>query len=263
LAQGAPIRMAGALNHLDELVQSGPEDLPVVIFLQEMVSTDLKQIQAATWVQSRFHITDIDNGQWQSPLYGTTTLIDKRLTVKDVFRVNYVTKFERDGLFVDILMKHTGGLGEVLLRLCNTHLESLVADPPLRPGQLAMAAQQLHESDVHGGVLAGDLNAIQPFDRTLHSENDLKDAYLETGGEEDSEEGYTWGQQVYQELRDKFGCSRMDKILYCGGVEVTKPDLIGVGVKVEESKRAKMMSFGALSYVTDHYGLMADVVLRN
>ena len=36
---------------------------------------------------------------------------------------------------------------------------------------------------------------------------------------------------------------------------------IGVGVKVDESKRDKMRSFGALEYVTDHYGLMADLLV--
>ena len=54
--------------------------------------------------------------------------------------------------------------------------------------------------DFGGSVLAGDLNAIEPFDRTLHLDNGLKDAYLELGGKEDSEDGYTWGQQAPKAL---------------------------------------------------------------
>jgi len=53
----------------------------------------------------------------------------------------------------------------------------------------------------------------------------------------------------------------MDKMLYCGGVEVRNLERIGVGVKVEEAKRAKTKSYGALDFVTDHYGLMADVMM--
>lgn len=89
----------------------------------------------------------------------------------------------------------------------------------------------------------------------------MKDAYLEGGGQEDSHAGYTWGYQSYAELREKFGCSRLDKVLYCGKCEVKGLERIGIGVRVEESKRMKMRSFGALEFVTDHYGLMGDVVV--
>ncbi|KAF2683134.1 hypothetical protein K458DRAFT_390406 [Lentithecium fluviatile CBS 122367] len=54
----------------------------------------------------------------------------------------------------------------------------------------------LHSPSVAAGLIAGDFNAIQPFDRTLHFNYDLKDTYLKLGGEEDSHEGYTWGYKV-------------------------------------------------------------------
>lgn len=63
-------------------------------------------------------------------------------------------------------------------------------------------------------------------------------------------------------IKKTIGCQRLDKILYCGKVEVKALQRIGIDVKVEEEKRAKMRSFGALEYVTDHYGLMADVVVE-
>jgi tyrosyl-DNA phosphodiesterase 2 len=182
--------------------------------------------------------------------------VDRRFNIEKIFRVPWVTKFERDGLFVDI----KGSKGQVV-RLCNTHLESLAADPPVRPLQLASAAKYLHADNAQAALLAGDLNAIQPFDRTLHTENRLKDAYLELGGKEDTEDGYTWGHQVPQWMIDKFGCSRMDKILYSGATRVKTLERIGVGVKVAEDKRQEMRDIGCEEWVTDHYGLMGELQL--
>lgn len=258
-AQGSPIRMAGALRYLESLVGTFPSNVPVMIHFQEMVANDLKLLQAAPWIRARFALSDIDTKNWQTPYYGTTTLVDHRLPIAQIFRNAYKTQMDRDGLFVDILAGHPST--PQTLRFCNTHLESLPIQPPLRPAQLTIASQHLHAPSVHAGIIAGDLNAIEPFDRTLHIANNLKDAYLEAGGKEDCEQGYTWGYQSYAELQENFGCSRLDKILYCGRCEVKGLERIGIGVRVEESKRAKMKSFGALEFVTDHYGLMAEVVV--
>ncbi|KAK7183950.1 hypothetical protein DPSP01_011727 [Paraphaeosphaeria sporulosa] len=254
-------RMSAALAHLSNLVASTNKEVPVVIFLQEMSQSDMQQIRNAPFIQNYFYITDLDERNWLSPLYGTNTLIDRRLTIKNVFRVPWISKFGRDGLFVDLTLSDQGK-GRVL-RLCNTHLESLVADPPVRPLQLQAAAPYLHDSSVAAGLLAGDLNAIQPFDRALHSDNDLKDAYLELGGQEDSDDGYTWGYQVPQALREKFGCSRMDKILFSGALRPQKFERIGMGVKVAEEKRQEMRAAGEEEWVTDHYGVMADFHLND
>lgn len=259
-AQGGPIRMAGALQYLEELITTISTEIPVIIFLQEMVANDLELIKSASWIRSRFAITDVDPSNWSSPPYGTTTLIDRRIPVARVFRAYYKeTEMDRDAFCVDI---PTLPNNERIIRFCNTHLESLRKSPPIRPGQMAEVSQNLHVPSIHGGVLAGDLNFIQPFDYTLHSENYLKDAYLEGGGQEEKEEGFTWGYQSFTSLREQFDCQRLDKILYCGKVEVKALQRIGIDVKVEEEKRAKMRSFGALEYVTDHYGLMADVVVE-
>ncbi|KAF2119349.1 Endonuclease/exonuclease/phosphatase [Lophiotrema nucula] len=250
-------RMAAALQYLEELVALTEEGTPVVVFLQEMGQSDLRQIRDASWVQERFFITELDERNWLSPLYGTTTLVDRRLRIESVWRVPWVSEFDRDGLFVDIGFDGS----EKVLRLCNTHLESLVADPPARPLQLEAAGKILQEESVAAALLAGDLNAIQPFDRTLHSENGLKDTYLELGGEEDSDDGYTWGQQVPQWMRDKFGCSRMDKILFRGSVLPKQFERIGINVKVAEEKRQEVRDAGEQEWVTDHYGVMGDFTL--
>lgn len=259
-AQGGPIRMAGALQYLGELITTIPAETPVIIFFQEMVANDLELIISASWIRSGFAITDVDPSNWSSPTYGTTTLIDRRIPVSRVFRAYYKeTQMDRDAFCVDI---STLPNNERIIRFCNSHLESLPISPPLRPGQMAEVSQHLHDPSIHGGVLAGDLNSIQPFDYTLHSENNLKDAYLEAGGQEGNEEGFTWGYQSPASLRERFGCQRLDKILYCGKVEVKALQRIGIDVKVEEEKRARIRSFGTLEYVTDHYGLMADVVVE-
>ena len=131
----------------------------------------------------------------------------------------------------------------------------------MRAAQLVAASRQLHDPSIHAGILAGDLHAISAADHALPAASELKDAYLAAGGREDCEEGYTWGHQVFAAVREKLGYGRWDKILWCGGVEVRAPQRIGVGVRVEEGKRGTMKSFGALDWVTDHYGLMADVVV--
>jgi tyrosyl-DNA phosphodiesterase 2 len=253
-------RMAAALNYLGQKVDGIPSNLPIIMFLQEMGLSDLRQIQNTSWIQSRFYITDLNAEYWKSDFYGTTTLIDKRLSIQNVFRTPFPSQYQRDGFFVDVQLRDT----DKVLRLCNVHLESLVADPPIRPQQMEQAAKYMHDNIVHAALLAGDCNAIQPFDRTLHSSNDLKDAYLELGGEEDDDEGCTWGQQVPEPLRKQFGLSRMDKVLFCGDADVKSLERIGVGVKVEDmDTRRKMVDAGMTEFVTDHYGLMAEIELGN
>ncbi|RMY90511.1 hypothetical protein D0862_09946 [Hortaea werneckii] len=145
-----------------------------------------------------------------------------------------------------------------LIRLCNTHLESLALDPPLRPLQVQLCAQYMHEGTVDGAMLAGDLNAIQDFDRRLHSDNDLKDAYLELGGiEDDAEAGHTWGQQAATAQRQQFGTSRMDKIFYCGDVMCTAFERFGAGIEMQhEGEREEILSLGFdRPWITDHLGV--------
>ncbi|KAF2175724.1 hypothetical protein K469DRAFT_701524 [Zopfia rhizophila CBS 207.26] len=255
-------RMAFALDHLQGLVSQTPSFTPILIYLQEMGQSDLAQIREAAWIQSNFLIMEYDERNWLTPLYGTTMLVDRRLKIESVFRVPWVSKFERDGLFVDIGLERDGGEKGEVLRLCNAHLESLVADPPVRPLQLEAAGKYLRENEVQAALLAGDLNAIQPFDHTLHLENGLKDIYLELGGKEDSDEGCTWGYQVPHYLRNKFGCSRMDKILFRGAINAKRFERVGMGVKVAEDKRQKMRDAGEEEWVTDHYGVMGDFELE-
>lgn len=107
--------------------------------------------------------------------------------------------------------------------------------------------------------MAGDFNAIQDFDRHLHSDNGLKDAYIEVGGEEDSESGYTWGQQAATKLREQFGCSRMDKVFFVGdGLQLKGFEQFGADVEVDDPReRDEIVKLGFdRPWVTDHLGVV-------
>lgn len=253
-------RMKPALAHLGRLTSPGslPPSTAPVIFLQECTPPDMATIAATPWVRERFHLTDVDPTHWATTHYGTTVLVDARLPVASTFRVHYAqTRMDRDALFVDVAL---GGAPARTLRLCNTHLESLALDPPFRPPQMRVVARYLRGDDLHAALAAGDFNAIQPFDRTLHSDNDLRDAFLEAGGREDTEEGYTWGQQAATNLRRQFGCSRMDKVYFRGGVKLLRFERFGKGVLTdgeEESRQIVELGFEK-PWVTDHLGVKAE-----
>ncbi|KAH7151326.1 Endonuclease/exonuclease/phosphatase [Fusarium sp. MPI-SDFR-AT-0072] len=256
-------RMNSALKHLEELSRQHRNDnnTAVVINIQECVPSDLTLIGEKDWIRDGFYRTDVDTANWASGAYGTTTLVDRRLDVLSCFRVHYsATRMERDALFVDVEAS-----GQKL-RLCNTHLESLALEPPRRPAQMELIASHMHADDISGAVVTGDFNAIQPFDRTLHTDNKLEDAYLKLGGTEgdgrDDNEGYTWGQQALPELRQLFGCSRMDKVFFCGdGLELLEFERFGNDVEPDESEedvRKDLLSLGfERPWITDHLGVKA------
>lgn len=196
-----------------------------------------------------------DEGPFAEIVLGTCVLIPLSMSISKVFRVHYErTDQERDALYIDLR-----AIDGQNLRICSTHLESLVADPPLRPNQLATASKWMHEADA--GILGGDLNAIQPFDKTLHSDNRLKDAYLQLGGKEDDEAGMTWGQMAATRERQRFGLSRMDKFMFCGNIGIDHFELFGLDAVVEEKNAAKsLVADGDIerAWVTDHLGIRAD-----
>lgn len=248
-------RMTAAIRHLEKLVEKLDRDVATVIYLQECVESDLKLLASDAWVQNTFQLSDISIDNWQSGHYGTVTLVDQRLKFKSCFRVHYSeSRMERDGLFVDIVLDNKP------VRLCNTHLESLALEPPRRPPQMKMAAEYMHDDTIHGAAAAGDFNAIQDFDRTLHADNNLKDAFLELGGsEEDASGGHTWGQQAATVQRERFGTSRMDKVYFCGGLHCAQFERFGAGVELEdEGERSDVVKLGFdQPWITDHLGVMA------
>ncbi|KAI0000080.1 endonuclease/exonuclease/phosphatase family protein [Xylariaceae sp. FL0662B] len=268
-------RMDAALAHLEALTSQplSTATTAVVINLQECTPSDLITIGQKQWIRDNFYVTDIDSSAWASGAYGTTSLVDRRLEISSCFRVHYSkTQMQRDALFVNVAVPTaTPGHGkQQQLRLCNTHLESLAREPPLRPSQMQLVASYMRANAGcrWGAIATGDFNAIQAFDETLHSDNGLKDAYLELGGRENSDEGYTWGQQALPELRRLYGCSRMDKVYFCGeGLELLSLERFGADVEIherEEEQRSQLLDLGfEKPWVTDHLGVKAVFALTN
>jgi tyrosyl-DNA phosphodiesterase 2 len=258
----AESRMSAALSHLQKLITHAkdPDSTAKVVYLQECVASDVALISNNPWVRETFALSDVDTENWQSGHYGTISLIDRRLPIASCFRVHYSeTRMERDGLFVDVEAK-----GKTI-RFCNTHLESLAFEPPRRIPQMKLCAEYMRDKSVDGALLAGDLNAIQDFDLTLHSENGLKDAYLELGGVEGDTDGHTWGQQAATVQRERFATSRMDKVFFHGGVELLSFEQFGKDVLVEDgSEQEMLMKLGFdKPWVTDHLGVTATFAVND
>jgi tyrosyl-DNA phosphodiesterase 2 len=270
-------RMSAALYHLEELL-SGHDKIngpPTVIFFQEMVASDLELIQQTPWVQKRFYITDLSGSNWQDS-YGTLTLVDRRLALQRVFRVPYaLSRMQRDGLFIDINMHNS------VIRLCNTHLESLASGNAVRPVQLKVASEFMHGTTrgsatrpggeqtllpiPHAAILAGDLNAFAPQDAITPTECGLQDAFSVLGGQDGTDDSFTWGKQNPGWMANKFPCGRLDKVLFCGGAEILRLTKFGEGLKTTVDTQTSDDDYVDLGsgrfaevWVTDHFGLSAD-----
>lgn len=126
---------------------------------------------------------------------------------------------------------------------------------------MKLCGEYMRDAGVDAALLAGDLNAIQPFDRSLHSDNGLRDAFLELGGGEDDADGHTWGQQAATFQRERFGTSRMDKVFFCGDVDLLSFERFGAGVLVEDPvEREELVRLGFEEpWITDHLGVKAVV----
>jgi tyrosyl-DNA phosphodiesterase 2 len=250
-------RMRGAISHLQDLIASeGPasSSTATIIYLQECVRSDLDLLASHAWIRDSFVITDLNPDHWQSGYYGTVSLVDRRLPITECFRVHYAaTRMQRDVLIVDVRVGHK------TVRCCNTHLESLALEPPYRIPQMELIAEYMKAPSIDGALVAGDFNAVQSFDRTLHSENGLKDAYLEMGGDEDDPSGHTWGQQAASYLRTKFGTSRMDKVYFHGNLTLESFEQFGADVMVEDkAEQDHLVQLGFdKPWITDHMGVKA------
>ncbi|KFA45640.1 hypothetical protein S40293_08910 [Stachybotrys chartarum IBT 40293] len=253
-------RMDAALIHLQKLTKdqlsSAATSTAVVISFQECTPGDVATISEQQWVREMFYLSDVDHSNWASAAYGTVTLVDRRLAVSSCFRLHYSkTRMERDALFVDVVVPSKPSK---TLRLCNTHLESLALEPQFRPYQMGLIAKHMHADDISASIVVGDFNAIQPADASLHSENDLKDAFLELGGDQEGDEGCTWGQQALPAQRAQFGLSRMDKVFFCGeGIRLQSFERFGADVVLDNKEQAdQLLAFGfEKPWITDHLGV--------
>ncbi|KAF2806744.1 uncharacterized protein BDZ99DRAFT_369468, partial [Mytilinidion resinicola] len=274
MASHGSARLASALNHLSALFSPLPSTTAVLILLQEMTALDLKQLSETPWIRAHFAMTDCTPATWDGSSYGTVTLVDRRVKIARVARLRFVSEYQRDGLGVDVVLQAQlkGKNGEDVdvdkveertLRAVNVHLDSMASNPPMRPLQMAALGRWVRDGDCVAGIVAGDMNANREYDRALPKENGFKDAYLDLGGVEGAVEGMTWGYQSEENMAKRFGPTRLDKVVFCGEVGVQSLERIGMGVMVEdEAIKAKMKAEEEVEFVTDHYGLKAEFLLR-
>lgn len=275
-----PERVTAALKYLEEFLRDKSE--PTIILLQEITENSLDTLLTSSWVKENFQIS---HTQLQHrPVYFTITLTPKEIETLFVFRVPLVmTYMERDGLFVDLPVSRTptvnGNMTHVL-RICNTHLESLQSGNNVRPLQLKQIAALLQpppspDIEIVAGLVGGDMNAISHNDENIHRrpEISLQDVYeisqkneqlLDNDDRLGGREGYTWGYQP----TCQYPPGRLDKIMFTGALKPipvsSEPCMVrlGVGLKVEVQDNDPRHSNERVEvWVTDHFGIAATFVV--
>jgi tyrosyl-DNA phosphodiesterase 2 len=242
-------RLTAALDHLQFFVFPGhsrSKPPHCVILLQEISINAFDTLLAHPWVREWFRVVpaSAEDGWPRGVTYGTVTLVHAPLAYSAC--VLFESRMGRNALVTDISVGgDRGEHGGRILRVINTHLESLPQGTPLRVVQMGMIAGMLKEV---GGIACGDMNAIAPSDATLPEQNGLSDAW-ELRRDDEDEEGTTWGYQP----RTRFPPGRLDKILYTEGDGFSIKDVRRVAVGL------KMPGGG---WVSDHYGLACLVEVK-
>ncbi|KAI0011847.1 hypothetical protein F4779DRAFT_160044 [Xylariaceae sp. FL0662B] len=168
---------------------------------------------------------DISNRQIALTIY-LTILVDRWLNIVSCFRVhNPKPRMQLDVFSVDISLDVNL---DKTIGICNIHLHSLVQEPLFRPLQVHLVPKHTHADEIRGALDAGGFNVIRPFDGILHSEEDPKDAHLEISSKEDSDEDYTRRRQAATVLRERFGCSKMNKEYFRRGPKLLEIGTFGV-----------------------------------
>lgn len=252
-------RMETILRHLEKVVfkcRDGEAPEPCVVLLQEVHAIHgLQVLLQDEWVREHFFVTPADTSKWpEGAQYGNVTLVEKSIPVVDAHILEFgLSAMQRTGVMVDIrLAAPKPHDRDVVLRIINTHLESLPVGNEVRPEQLKLLAKFLKGAGVRGGIISGDMNPIGPKDAAAPGVLGLRDAWRK--GDTD-ERGFTWGEQP----RAEFPAARFDKILYLPrkGYKVDEPQRIGLGLKVVSERVPNGL------WASDHCGLWTKVhVLR-
>jgi len=250
------IRLQTLLRHLEQLLSpllNSPPPPYTIILLQEVHQSCFPALLAHTFIRTMYDTTDISPSSWSGgSFYGTVTLVPKSLAVhvSSVFRTPFTNSgMDRDALYVDVDLPSQAPASDtkIKVRIANTHLESLGGHGDgARPVQLGSIAKLLACSDVRGGLVGGDMNAISPSDVDLPGRVGLVDPWDELAPTDDVD-GHTWGYQP----RSVYPPNRLDKILLRGDLRAEEVKKVGIGLKAA----------GLGEWVSDHCGLLARVVV--
>ncbi|KZT74491.1 hypothetical protein DAEQUDRAFT_720665 [Daedalea quercina L-15889] len=250
MAPNANIRLQCALDHIRSTLETqgtaadAGSLIPCCVLLQEIEGDAMPILLKNKWVREHFIVIPTSIKHWPSPQYGNVTLVSNTVPIVSAQSLVFGnSRMGRNALLVDVQLKMPGDDEPALLRIANVHLESLPEGTSKRPEQLSATAELLRAAGVRAGVVAGDMNPIDPRDATIPAEAGLTDAYQ---GAEDDESNFTWGCQP----PNRFPACRMDKVLYTGNssMVVDTPSRLGVGLKT-----------GRGQWVSDHHGLMTTV----
>ncbi|KAH8832164.1 Endonuclease/exonuclease/phosphatase [Flagelloscypha sp. PMI_526] len=260
------LRIRHAVSYLSTL-----NPAPSIILFQEILSREmLPELLGHSWVQEEFLVTDIpsrpqshqdsDSGADDPGFseYMTLMLINLELhpSIHNIERVDFESPMGRDALVLDLIISPVG-----VLRVVNTHLESLPEGHRRRKIQIGLISELLHQEDVLAGLVLGDMNVLSQADEMLLLETGLHDAWIVSG---QPKEGNTWGYQP----PSRFPPGRLDRALFCGEVDVKWKGLIGTGLTYEvnhilDTEREEWEEVGdGMVWVSDHSGIFCEVAMR-
>ncbi|TFK78192.1 hypothetical protein K466DRAFT_592885 [Polyporus arcularius HHB13444] len=249
MAAGSRRRVSCILDHLRDIVL--PDVSGSCILLQELDYESFQEVLLNEWVREHYAVTPPDTESWET-YYGVATLVSRDLRAFDPQMMPFKNSIMgRTALFVDLELslvdsKDSSSHQTRVVRIANTHLESLPMGTERRPVQLRHIADKLREDGVTGGgLVAGDMNMIDPVDQDIHVRAGLQDAC-----ESDDPSAFTWGFQPPMQ----FPPGRLDRIFFTGDhLEVAPVEVVGKGLKVQRTGE----------WASDHYGLMTTVTIRS
>ena len=255
-------RMEGVLRHLQRYVFQGKDPEACCIMLQEVHPDGLKHLIEDEWVREHFLVTPISPSKWPmwdyvnvyGDIYGNVTLVSRSVIVARASILSFAySRMGRGAVVMDVkLSTAANDSREVTLRMINTHLESLRDGGIVRPTQLSVLATLLRKKEeVKGGVIAGDMNSMDPSEVTMVLDAGLKDAWTKPNLDPS---GFTWGQQPENE----YPAARFDKVLYVERKKlytVDEPKRMGVGTAPIDKYGVPLPD----QFVSDHYGLMTSL----
>lgn len=248
-------RIFVALRHLETYVfkcERGEEPMPCCLMFQEVHPDALTHLLEDEWVRNNFVVAPISETKWPIPTYGNVTLVSRSVVVARAGLMSFgYSDMGRGAVVVDVKLNTptAGQPREITLRLINTHLESLPQGSAMRPVQLSVLASLLkRKTEVQGGVIVGDMNAIGPSDNDIAAAAGLKDSWRMPNRDQS---GFTWG---YQGGGD-FPPARLDKVLFLQrkAYSVDQPRRIGIGLKASDEEGRP------IAWASDHYGLAATL----
>jgi tyrosyl-DNA phosphodiesterase 2 len=225
----------------------GGQPPPCLILLQEIKADAFDTLLAHPWIRAWFMIVpgSGEDGWPRYAGYGTVTLVARSAPLSGSICVHFgESRMWRNALVTDVVLGGAEPHARVV-RVVNTHLESLPEGTPRRVVQMKVIAGLLKDASVSDGIVCGDMNAIAPSDETIAEANGLLDAW-EQRQDADEDDGMTWGYQP----RCRFPPGRLDKILHtpCKSVKIKDVRRLAVGLEMPSG-----------GWVSDHYGLACQV----